>query len=117
MRRWRNGRGDAIGTETVAVTVHAIDLAAPSGMEEVAVAVEDLVPNPSLHLARLGGTMRAGAAAEVAVVGIEVVAAAAVVVAVNSEAMEVEGAEDAVTVSCSYNKICLHLPKVYSHAS
>ena len=118
MRRWRNGRGDAIGTETVAVTVHANGLASPNGVEEVAMAVEDLVPSPSHHLARLGGTTRAGAAAVAAVVKKEVVEAAVVVVAVNSEAMEVEGAEDAATVSCSYNKICLHLSKakVYSHA-
>ena len=110
MRRWRKGGGDAIVAVIVAVIILATDLAASSGMEEAAVAVEDLVPSPSLHLARLGGTMRAGAAAVVAAVGIEVVAAA-VVVAVNSEAMEVEGAEDAATVSCSYNKICLHLSK------
>ena len=116
MRRWRNGRGDAIVAVIVLATVHAIDLAAPSGVEEVA--VEDPVPSLSLHLARPGGIMRAGAAAVAAVVKKEVVEAAVVVVAVNSEAMEVEGAEDAATVSCSYNKICLHLSKakVYSHA-
>ena len=104
MRRWRNReRGvaigavieAAIGAVTVAVTVLATDLAAPSGMEEAAVDV--LVPSPSLHLARLGGTRRAGAAAVVVVAGIEMVAAAEV--AIRSEAMEVEGAEGAATVS------------------
>lgn len=81
-----NGRRDAIGAMIVAVIILATDLAAPSGMEEAA--VEDPVPSPSLHRARLGGTMRAGDEAVVA----------AAVDAISSEAMEVEGAEDAATV-------------------
>ena len=122
MRRWRNReRGvaigavieAAIGAVTVAVTVLATDLAAPSGMEEAAVDV--LVPSPSLHLARLGGTMRAGAAAVVAAAAAVVAGGtevAAVVGTVNSEAMEVEGAEGAATVRfVDAIKICLHLPK------
>ena len=119
MRRWRNGeRGDAIGAVigaaieavTVAVIVLATDLAVPSGMEEVAVDV--LVPRPSLHHARLSATRRAGAAAVVVVVvsGIEVVVAAAAEVAISSEVM-VEGAEGAATVSLMCNKICLRLSK------
>ena len=110
MRKWRNGRGDAIVAVIVLATIHAIDLAAPSGVEEVA--VEDLVPSPSLHLARLGGTMRAGAAAVAAAVVAEGTEVAAVVGTVNSEAMEVEGAEGAATVRVvAAIKICLHLPK------
>lgn len=109
IRRWRNGeRGDAIGAAIeaviVAVTVLATDLAVPSAV--VVVVVDVLAPSLSLHLARLGGTRRAGAAAVVVVAAVEEEE-----VAISSEAMEVEGVEDAATVSFIYNKICLRLSK------
>ena len=98
------GRGAVTGAVTATAGVIAL-ATGPAASIGIVVAVADLVPSPSLRLARLGGTMRAGAeaAAAAAVVAVEVVAvavAAAAAVATSSEAMEAEAVEGGAIVSC-----------------